>query len=464
MCKLSLMTVCLTLSLTTLWGQSPSNDTGTETTASGTDSQKTVQVTATGVGLTPESAEKAALANAVQQAVGMYLDSDTVVKNEQLLEDKILSVSDGFISHVDIKVPVRKRLSDGLFETTIVAVVEKNKVGSALRQANIIQSTTDGRDAWAQVVTKIQNAQDATEALKKHFAKLQVQLLTARLIPSKNESGADVVGPQVKPDPSTNTAICAWNIEVSYDRKAYYEQAFPLLEKCLGALADRRGQDMIIKSRIAVPQAWDRDLTSTAFSAFLNTPWRFQYDDNRPKENLEQGQFIVGLNVGGDRTRQNLRFETYILNTELYAKWLAGLQAPLCLRVVLLGADNKIIHDENVSLSRTLGYSPRQNGINDGLNFNQNPCKSVIHVNASEINIIRPRLGYMLDYNYPPSFWFTPDFESLDGVAVPSCNQFYSLMDDLIVHYEVSLDPSDIKDIKAVRFEFVPDSEQLNHG
>src|SRR5438874_767672 len=49
--------------------------------------QETVTINASGVGPTAEAAEKAALVNAVQQAVGLFLDSETLVRNEQVVYD-----------------------------------------------------------------------------------------------------------------------------------------------------------------------------------------------------------------------------------------------------------------------------------------------------------------------------------------------------------------------------------------
>ena len=53
--------------------------------------QETITVSASGVGATSEAAEKAALVNAVQQAVGLFLDSETLLKNEGIVYEKILS-------------------------------------------------------------------------------------------------------------------------------------------------------------------------------------------------------------------------------------------------------------------------------------------------------------------------------------------------------------------------------------
>ena len=88
--------------------------------------------------MTAEAAQKNAVINAVQQVVGLYIDSETFVKNEQLLVDQVLSVSSGFVTSFEVKSPLRKRLTDGLFETTIRAVVKKGQVAEQLTKTKIV--------------------------------------------------------------------------------------------------------------------------------------------------------------------------------------------------------------------------------------------------------------------------------------------------------------------------------------
>lgn len=60
------------------------DETGSVEAVSGKSKLDTVQVTATGVGNTVEESEKNALINAIQQVVGLYVDGETLVKNEQV--------------------------------------------------------------------------------------------------------------------------------------------------------------------------------------------------------------------------------------------------------------------------------------------------------------------------------------------------------------------------------------------
>ncbi len=59
-------------------------------------------ITATGVGVTHNEAMNDALRNAVETAVGVLIDSKTMVDKNVVLEDKIYAVSKGFISKYDV--------------------------------------------------------------------------------------------------------------------------------------------------------------------------------------------------------------------------------------------------------------------------------------------------------------------------------------------------------------------------
>jgi hypothetical protein len=58
-------------------------------------------VIAEGVGVDVESAREDAYRNAVRQAVGAYVDSETIVANDQLITDKVITLSPGFVERVE---------------------------------------------------------------------------------------------------------------------------------------------------------------------------------------------------------------------------------------------------------------------------------------------------------------------------------------------------------------------------
>lgn len=98
-------------------------------------------VTVTGIGRTAEESENDALRRAVETAVGVLVDSETLVEKGRLISDQIYTNSRGFIT--DYKVQNREQMPDGSWETSIVADVNDNpdsKLMSELTKLGIIEN------------------------------------------------------------------------------------------------------------------------------------------------------------------------------------------------------------------------------------------------------------------------------------------------------------------------------------
>ena len=78
-------------------------------------------VTVTGNGVTPADAENDALRLAVENTVGVLVDSNTLVEKGVVLQDQIYTQSRGFVT--DYKV-IEKIQSNGVWSVTILAVVD----------------------------------------------------------------------------------------------------------------------------------------------------------------------------------------------------------------------------------------------------------------------------------------------------------------------------------------------------
>lgn len=94
-------------------------------------------VTATGMGPTKSAATNDAQRQAIEQAVGALVDSSTMVQNFQLVEDKILTKSRGFVR--SYKVLSEKQASDGQWEVKIEAVVDQGKLKGDLNAIGLLR-------------------------------------------------------------------------------------------------------------------------------------------------------------------------------------------------------------------------------------------------------------------------------------------------------------------------------------
>jgi len=82
------------------------------------------EVTASGEGPTRDQAIKAAMRYAVEQGIGTFVKSETMVQNMQLIDDKIFSHSKGYVTNYTV---VKEEKSDGMVRVTIKATVD-NKI------------------------------------------------------------------------------------------------------------------------------------------------------------------------------------------------------------------------------------------------------------------------------------------------------------------------------------------------
>ena len=97
-------------------------------------------VTVTGTGSTPTEAENDALRMAVENTLGVLVDSNTLVEKNVVIQDQIYTQSRGFVT--DYKVVERRELG-GVWSVTIDAVVDDNpnsKLMSELARLGLINT------------------------------------------------------------------------------------------------------------------------------------------------------------------------------------------------------------------------------------------------------------------------------------------------------------------------------------
>ncbi|MBQ7453524.1 MAG: hypothetical protein IJS69_00490, partial [Selenomonadaceae bacterium] len=96
------------------------------------------EVTVTGMGLTPAEAENDALRTAVENTVGVLVDSQTLVEKNMLISDQIYTQSRGFVN--EYTVLSREQIATG-WRVTIHAVVDdqpNSKLMNELTRLGII--------------------------------------------------------------------------------------------------------------------------------------------------------------------------------------------------------------------------------------------------------------------------------------------------------------------------------------
>ena len=203
------------------------------------------EITVTGIGTTLESAEKQALAAAIRQAVGAYIDSKTLVENEEVIQDRILAVSNAFVQKYEA-LGQPKQTADGLVQITITATVKTNQVLQALKQNNLITAKIVGPNLWAEAATKVQNAQDSVVFLNEKLPELLKTLIKVEFLdkngnPSKSIEPADQIQ-------NAEEITATWYVRLSVDQKTYFKNFAPVLVKCLQNITGSSGHKFQIKT------------------------------------------------------------------------------------------------------------------------------------------------------------------------------------------------------------------------
>ena len=200
------------------------------------DDDSLVEVFAVGVGTTQDAAMKAANKAAVEQVVGTMVDATTLVENDELVEDKILTYSAALIA--DSTIVGTPKSADGLITVKVKASVKKTALKEKLVTAKLISVELDGESLWAKMVSAQDNLADAEALIKDVLAK-HIACVVAEPVPGKTgKSPLDL-------DPKTGEVFA--NVRVRIDPAKYRQFAKEVIEK-LGPMAEKKAS---LKATIA---------------------------------------------------------------------------------------------------------------------------------------------------------------------------------------------------------------------
>ena len=155
---------------------------------------RTQKVVAEGVGVDAKNALNDAFRNAVRQVVGAVIDAKTIVKDDEIIEDKILTFSAGFIKTYT-KLSERQR--DGLFRVKIEATVDRSNLIAKLKAANVTMKAVYGKGLFAEIVTKLDAEKGARALIEKTLEGFPLNCVQATVdgkpeLVSKNSDKATV--------------------------------------------------------------------------------------------------------------------------------------------------------------------------------------------------------------------------------------------------------------------------------
>jgi ribosomal protein S8 len=113
---------------------------------------KTQEVVVDGIGVSPEAAKKNAFRNAVSKVVGSFIENDILIKNDKIIEDKLLEYSGGFVETFEVISESKDK--DGLFKVKLKAKIAQQTVVEKLRTLKIDVIIVSGSNLKAQLETQ----------------------------------------------------------------------------------------------------------------------------------------------------------------------------------------------------------------------------------------------------------------------------------------------------------------------
>lgn len=183
-------------------------------------------VTATGYGMSVDEAKRAGVRAAVESVVGTMVDAETLIENDQLVQDKILSYSAGMVEDVKI-IGVPKKNSAGLVRVRVQVKVKKTQLAERVKATIKTSLKIDGESLYQKVAFNQQNLNDAGAIMESLFSPERMQGLL------KFEPDMDKGNP-IDVDMTTGEVTVA--IKGGVDMAAYKQWTDEIIEK-LGPMA-----------------------------------------------------------------------------------------------------------------------------------------------------------------------------------------------------------------------------------
>lgn len=113
------------------------------------------------------------------------VDAETLVKNDKLVEDNILTYSNGFIKTYT-EVEGSKKFQSGIHRIKIKATVVTGSVVDKLKADKITIKEVDGKGLFSEVISKLESEKEAAAIIEKHMKSFPQSCMKAS-IRSKHE-------------------------------------------------------------------------------------------------------------------------------------------------------------------------------------------------------------------------------------------------------------------------------------
>ena len=175
-----------------------------------------VTVTAKGQGESVEAAKKDAIRNAIKKAVGELVEAKTLVENNELVEDKILTLSNAVVEKADYGDAAS--IGDGLVEVPVKAVVKKGRLNQELKAVGIATGDISGDSLAAQLGSGLERIANAEKFFAECFTGFPSNVVEAIMLAKKDNP------PLVYPNLDTGHFFAAVALRINMKNYAEWAQ------------------------------------------------------------------------------------------------------------------------------------------------------------------------------------------------------------------------------------------------
>lgn len=318
-----------------------------------------IQVIARGMGKDAAGATKDALVQAVQQAVGAMVDSETLMKNDAILKEQVLTFSDGFVSKYEVlKAPAPNKY--GLYETTIKAQVEQKKLRGKLAETRILKiEVKDAQNIWAKLETEQLRKENAETILLKIFSMLNPKdFLIPTLVDPQKRMGKDAKLNVFRKD---GKMYISMGILVAFDHKKYVREVQPYLLDAMNKLClDKSGPWQIpakeysngLENKFETEEGYKEEV-------FGSTYGRLKLSDN---DRLDHYRFsYVLVNCGKRKNSRSQSFVAYRFqrwNSSFWYKMKGILEWKVFAVFTLKDGDGEVILQKEIPITEDGYHGP----------------------------------------------------------------------------------------------------------
>lgn len=272
----------------------------------------TKSVVAQGVGATTDEALKDAFREAVREVVGMFVDAKTQVKNDQLIEDKVLTYSNAYIQSYE-KIGMSNK--DGIVRLKIKAEVKREPVVEKLKSERISVKQMDGQGLFAKAITQADRSASAESLLAEAMKGFPLDVVTAQVTKPVRNSGQQ-----------DDEVTVEFDVDFNIDMDAYRSFAIRLIER-LDEVTSQKGEftasfeQRTAKYRSSIGQAFQTTPYYVPEGGYYHRAlWKWMREGLSGSENLpEPLPDRLTIIISGDRTNRGDRMESryFVLDPEI---------------------------------------------------------------------------------------------------------------------------------------------------